>query len=403
MRKAGNWCSSVGEKPAPDAFGMPYHGLAVDREKTFAQGTDNEHTVRIHPSFGGSLLVRHPAAPGANRTPAQQAIDAALGYEWRDYALLTGFYRAFNGAHALGPNAWLYCAPNGTTWWLDLQYEFFGTGDNAYTRVSVVRKSLFGWFREDGDPIGPAEATAATLDHVPALPTGYSGPYTDAIYRRAIPLPGISVVPNEDGSEILVNMYKVGGDWLGDQVINSVYPLTKTGVTSYSLGQFTWRDALAGVLRVSCSGSPDPETGAGLVVSITVDSEYDDLVIKDNIIPKAEPTLPAYSSSCSSDFDLTIPPTEQEINDGKEVIVTFTCTWDQGSGSITTRQVGRDAEAVSFKHFDGAIKNKSYTDLWQEHSAATSGSAVWQERYQAEGNIYLGTERCVAGVGLANR
>jgi len=195
------------------------------------------------------------------------------------------------------------------------------------------------------------------------------------------------VVPNEDGSDVLVNMYKSGGDSLGAQVINSVYNATKVNVISHTLGEFTSRDALAGVLRVSCSGSPDPETGAGLIVSITVDSEYDDLVIRDDVIPAIEQFLPPYSFNCSKDFDTSQTPTIEEWEDGATVIVNCSCSWSSGSGTGKIRTPGVDREGISFKHHDGDIKNSGYNELWTESTATTSGTARWQELWGVQGSL----------------
>jgi len=74
----------------PQDIGMPYHGLALNGEATVGL-----KTVSVN-GTGPCTVVRHPSAQGNRRNIRQQKRDAALGFEWRDYALLCGYNRAVN-------------------------------------------------------------------------------------------------------------------------------------------------------------------------------------------------------------------------------------------------------------------------------------------------------------------
>jgi hypothetical protein len=95
----------------PKRLGQPYHGLLVNGSLTLSTGATIEW-----PGAPYGDVYRFEV-PGTTLTmdPAEVAIEAALGREWRSVALLTGHMRNYAGI-VVGSNAWLYGAPDGTVW-----------------------------------------------------------------------------------------------------------------------------------------------------------------------------------------------------------------------------------------------------------------------------------------------
>lgn len=68
-------------------FGQPYHGLWKGGFITLPNGATKACPA---PANGGVVLIRQPGQAEVVRSPAEQAADAAAGWEWRNYALISG-------------------------------------------------------------------------------------------------------------------------------------------------------------------------------------------------------------------------------------------------------------------------------------------------------------------------
>lgn len=109
-------------------WGWPWHGRAT-RATAFSplQLTLNNGTTRVHPgpveNGHYTYRLKVPGVAPVVRTPEELAADYAQGREWRNEAILVG--RPFQ-LHGRELGGWIYCAPDGTRWIIDL--------DNAQVR-----------------------------------------------------------------------------------------------------------------------------------------------------------------------------------------------------------------------------------------------------------------------------
>ncbi|MCH8502930.1 MAG: hypothetical protein LAT50_01235 [Ectothiorhodospiraceae bacterium] len=97
------------------------------------------------PGGGQTILVALAGAPGAIRTPEQQAADTEKGWQWWDRAILAGPQRQLHG-QPLGQRSWIYEGADGRRWLARLSDP--GNGNiNFSTRTSVdVEFTEFGAF-----------------------------------------------------------------------------------------------------------------------------------------------------------------------------------------------------------------------------------------------------------------
>lgn len=105
-------------------FGAPYHGLVESGTLTLPNADTMPHAqpasadyywpLFSKPWLGASVLYfRRPGWVMPARTPDQIAADAAIGREWRDYALLSGGNRMYAGQALRG---WVWHEPGGGVW-----------------------------------------------------------------------------------------------------------------------------------------------------------------------------------------------------------------------------------------------------------------------------------------------
>jgi hypothetical protein len=73
------------------AWGCPWHGIVSGGNLTTTVGGVIREWAQ--PDSGDCWLVKAHDIPEVTRTPEQLELDAAAGAEWRDYALLTGWYQ----------------------------------------------------------------------------------------------------------------------------------------------------------------------------------------------------------------------------------------------------------------------------------------------------------------------
>jgi hypothetical protein len=242
----------------PTGIGYPYHGLARGYHATFPGAV----TLTVS-AINGCFVARHPNPPAINRTPEQLADDAANGWEWRDYALLCGAERHFNGnpSAELGENGWLYVDGNGRAWHMTLHHD--APVDGSFV-VRVKRRRLFGHFGGDYSGISVEEVGTYTFNY--ELPQHYidgGGSYTaaDAMANQLADVfwfsgLGCELIPSADGSSVIVNMRSSSG------IIGAMYGACRTGYDDETRYLF-------GVLQIDVTGSGDQETGIGISAAIS--------------------------------------------------------------------------------------------------------------------------------------
>ncbi|MCB1723195.1 MAG: hypothetical protein KDJ39_05825 [Gammaproteobacteria bacterium] len=250
------------------AVGMPWHGLAIDGDLSTLAGTKNIT------GDGDCVVVRHPSAPGANRSVAQQASDAAKGLEWRDYALLCGSTRAVNGGPVLGGTAWLYCAPDGRTWRMTAEII---EGDTTVD-INVWRRELYGRF---GRNYSITDELVGTLTWAPGIPSWYSGGYTieDVIDHIKLSVQPKNLTVSPDGSLAYLHVYCE--DFVGNLVESIYLETTSAGRTN----RFGTTSALVGIIKIQLSGSGDPFTNGGEGITATV---TEDLAFEGGLVNRAD-------------------------------------------------------------------------------------------------------------------
>lgn len=273
------------------AIGMPFHGLAVDGVLTTPSGdkTINGAGPAAYPGTGACVLVRNPQAPGANRNPAQLAIDAANGHDWRDYALLCGIDRHVNGGPAIGQNAWLYIDGNGVPWICTVEQ----TAIASQLDIEVWRRALFGRF---GRQYAINDELLASFSWTPQMPSWYTGGVTATdVVADAFANNIVALVPSPDGASLIINVHGSSQD------VASVFPETNFGAGN-----------LLSILTVSVSGSGDPNNG-GLGISATIvesaSFETDLVTLRTEIVDTdgSNDPSPQWQVNCTAP---TYPPSE---------------------------------------------------------------------------------------------
>lgn len=155
----------------PTRVGLPYHGLVMGSSLTLPNGQQITYT---QPPRGGTYEIRRPGWVAPAPTAPQIAYDTANGFEWRDYALMTGAVRSDSGQMHLGGqpiNGWIWFDPQGQPW--RVAVLGYGGSNNA-ARVPSFRFSRFGVMgaeSETFDRAAPAfsiaQSIAQTIQHRP--------------------------------------------------------------------------------------------------------------------------------------------------------------------------------------------------------------------------------------------
>lgn len=241
----------------PVRFGQPYHGLLVNGSLTLSTGATIEWPGA---PYGDAYRFE---VPGTSLTmdPAEVAIEAALGREWRSVALLTGHMRNYAGI-VVGSNAWLYGAPDGTVWRIECdkldvmidptpgiegaQWPFPETLDFGF---SIRRFGLID--PDDGD--GNDAPTIARIVEGQSLggvflsdPTNTAGTIRPATQRRNLWY--------GDSPVLVLNIEDISSD--GSKVLIGVNRSIEQSALAGSLGRavpYSW-------LRVTVAGTGDEVT-----------------------------------------------------------------------------------------------------------------------------------------------
>lgn len=257
--------SPVNRFKAIKAIGMPYHGLATNGLLPTTDGTGDKSINQTGVDwYGGAIYVAGPTAPGAVRNTEQLAHDAANGYEWRDYALLTGENKAINGAgDGLGNYQWIYADAGGASWLV--RYEGIKAGANI--TFNVYLQELFGRF---GRQRAFSAQLIQSLVWSPTIPSWYTaGTYGQSDVVTGIDLDWVNTLAfNADGSECYINIFS-----RNLSINQDVYPeTTPSGINS----GWNVSTALVGVVKVAISGSGDLDNnGNGITATVTADMDYE--------------------------------------------------------------------------------------------------------------------------------
>lgn len=370
------------------ALGYPYHGLASGGAPVnFADGK----SVTVY-GTGSCIEARHPSAPGANRNTAELAADAARGWVWRDYALLTGDNRAFNGSidAQMGPNGWLYVDTNGLPWRITIEQQP-PDFTNEWVEIQVWRRALFGRFKYLEDWSTITDEQIGSYKIVPVVPTWYGGSYlsVDLLVNLFTEHPTCTV-PNEDGSNCIVNVYSTSG------IAREVFPETTTGWgTSYD------QRTLVEAFEIDLSGAGDLDL-AGVGISATFNQLYDGpgLISGRVRVTGSTGSLPTFNYSSNT----TLPDIPCDT-------IGATFTGDEtfsvnglASGSIPYYQ-GQNRHiytGILFVHHSGNItryyRREKYGEFWYQESGSYSADVVYECTPTGWEKHSNQTTRCPGGI-----
>lgn len=366
--------SIAGNKLRPyTEIGMPYHGLATNG---ILPTSDGDKTIPQASFYGPCQVIRHPSAPGVNRNPNQIANDTAKGFDWRDYALLTGTGHGVNGSTELGSGKWLYCDPGGNTWVVGIgavapgQQEQVthigeavshltfpvtntGTLNNNELLIQVVLDEIWGRF---GKPYDVTPRLLGEFIWTPDIPTWYGGAFTaeDVINNIDLTRPE-AIVVNASGAEALLHIY-MRENTQGNLISEQVYPETQPIVNGIN-GTFPVGAALVAIVSISLNGIGDKnDSGNGIAAVLADDSRFED----DLIISRTRGTAPGVgvedwqvvrdpNPDCPDPF-----PPEQTTTYNPNTRI-------QNNGDTTGKNPGTtwEYEAVLYKTFEGNVRRKS--------------------------------------------
>lgn len=108
------------EELAETVSGHPFHGLVRGGVLVLPNGV--QMTYR-QPVGGNTYVFKKPGIAVITRSPADQITDTAAGYQWRNYALISGGNSQLYG-HDLGVLAWIYLAADGSRWQVRLMQTY---------------------------------------------------------------------------------------------------------------------------------------------------------------------------------------------------------------------------------------------------------------------------------------
>lgn len=334
--------------------GQPWHGLAVDGVLTTPAGP------KTIAGDGGAIVVRHPMAPGVNRTPEQLANDAALGQEWRDYALLCGSARAVDGGQELGANAWLYCAGDGRTWVMTVEKTYTA---GAVATFEIWRRDLFGNFRTPPHQVSDEKVGEVVVTFT--LPPEYAGAITAAqVAADAAVNLAAAIVPNPAGSSVFLHVLSQ---------FEEVYPATYVAIGG--LGR-----AAAAIIECTLSGNGDVASqGVGVVAAFPVVEHYATLRIETDTDLHVGASLSSLSppwDDCSGTIDPDPPPNPASAGLTYVQHEDYSPTWDGSTHVWQTSSASKNRRATVYRthHGDVVVARKHYNLQRREYTI--SGGSI---------------------------
>ena len=146
-----------------ETFGFPWHGLyrKATSDVLLPNGTTKALSAvglstGTRPQDGDCYRVKHPDAPGA----VTSAEETAQGMSWLDYALFSGSGRRYGGDE-LGAKRWIYVAPDGSVWLVNL--PIIGTVVGTGALSTTLTLSPFGRLGEPEDPAPASQSIAVSI------------------------------------------------------------------------------------------------------------------------------------------------------------------------------------------------------------------------------------------------
>lgn len=156
--------------PVSGVWGWPWHGQCIGGSISLPNGGTKAMT---QPGDGATWLY-DLGLPEITRTVAQQAEDTANGYEWRNYALISG--GTVNGV-SLGANAFIHVDEGGKAWLITPVFTF---PEYSLQRVritlSIVRFGMFG----EGEKTPVSKVIDGQCTYITYTSFGYTYSDTDA-------------------------------------------------------------------------------------------------------------------------------------------------------------------------------------------------------------------------------
>jgi hypothetical protein len=335
--------------------GMPWHGKALDNVLTTPAGNKTINGT------GGCIPVRHPAAPGVSRSPEQVARDTAQGHTWRNYGLLCGNARAFNGGPEIGATKWLYCQPDGRTWVMEVVTSVSG----ADLTIEIWRRALFRVF---GRQYTTTDQKVGETTITFTLPPEYTGTVTAAQCAANASVDKASqIVPNPAGNSVFVHV----------TCTNGVYDAT----TANFEASVPLRQVFA-IVQVTLSGNGDPTIGgAGITAAFPNTDTYEALRTESVDDLNVGDFPPAGWGDCSCVFfdPNPDPPTAA----GQTKTTTNTCTVANSGEQIFHRTASgfwRDAIIYRTHLGDVVVRARDYIGSVDEHEVS-GGPDVREDDY----------------------
>jgi hypothetical protein len=230
-----------------DRYGQPWHGLCVGG--TITTGTGINKTGWTQPAGGAVDVVRVPG------TPACDVTESGFGYQWRDYALISGSTKQVYGKslNASG-TAWLYCQAVANVYKLELSSVSLTGNSSGGAFSCTVTARPYRLVRPDES----AESTRSISVSLSDIGQGqWSG--ADTTFSAVL------ATQSETGGKVILAVTKsnVPVGWL---------MLTTTGTTlaGLSVVASVWQsraETLIGTLDVEQSGSEANVTATGVIAA----------------------------------------------------------------------------------------------------------------------------------------
>ena len=123
-------------------WGCPHHGTISGGMLTLPNGgviecQDPVYYPGDYAGYGNTLIQRMPWAPGAVRTTEQAEADDLAGWQWLDYALLSGLWQNLHGVTIRG---WIYASPDGKPWLIETRQLGNYLGQSSWSRSFLMRR-----------------------------------------------------------------------------------------------------------------------------------------------------------------------------------------------------------------------------------------------------------------------
>lgn len=340
-------------------FGMPYHGLVTDGVLTTPDG---DIEVAHDASVEGAIAFRTRNPPGNIANTAQQAMDTAHGWEWRDYVLLNGWFRSVNGGPQLGEARWLFADEADTVWVMELTRSWRLVEGVYYVDIQLWRRELFGHFlfgfeRNIADALLDTWTFVMTEHEYDDGGSPVTIPAGTMVANLRIKASGI--VPSVHGDTVYFHLLHLN---------HQVMPETRSYWELSELGVF-------GKATINLSGAGDVNNdGAGIVGTFSAAQIYPEFVTyADDVEISVDPIDPAPINHVASVESSSCPPTPSgpgTCTETCETVFTHEDATFHTTGPYSGWDDIGDAQVALFDHPGGTCSQWLYH--WQKHDGWSS-------------------------------